>query len=184
MVKCGVFFAVRTEFLNNIETSFHVALRESCADLPILTSKFRPKVPPHPHVNNKISPNAALPRLISKFKISIECSKTLRIFSPSSTYHLSTFSTSERLTFSLTYLYQKDERALPGNLHCCKYMFPPLNVVSVTTLHFIFSLSSIHSLIRLQRVNTYVCFLRNLSWNTRLPSAKRRNRKCFSQLPC
>jgi hypothetical protein len=92
---------------------FHVA---SHGTLPILTSKFRPKVAPS-HVNTKISRNAALPRLMSKFRTPIECSKTLLSFSHCSTSHLSTFSTSERLTFSSIYLYQKDKWALLGNLH-------------------------------------------------------------------
>jgi hypothetical protein len=77
---------------------FHVALHASHAALPMLTSKFRPKVAPH--INIKISPNAALPRLITKFRIVYERSKTLLNFSPCSTLHL-TFSTSKRLTFTL-----------------------------------------------------------------------------------
>jgi hypothetical protein len=42
------------------------------------------------------------------------------------------------------YLYQKDERALPGNLQNRKYSFlppPPPNVVSITTSPLSFSLS-------------------------------------------
>jgi hypothetical protein len=48
------------------------------------TSEFRHKVAPHININ--ISPNAALPRLISKFKIVYECSKTLLNFSPCSNF--------------------------------------------------------------------------------------------------
>jgi hypothetical protein len=54
---------------------FHVALHASHAPLPIL-SKFRPKLPP-PHFNINISENAALLKLMSEFKIPIECSKNL-----------------------------------------------------------------------------------------------------------
>jgi hypothetical protein len=43
-------------------TKFHVALHASHAALPMLTSKFRPKVAPH--INIQISPNAALSRII------------------------------------------------------------------------------------------------------------------------
>jgi hypothetical protein len=39
-------------------------------------SKFRHEVDPR-HANIKISPNAALPRLTEKFKILIECNKTV-----------------------------------------------------------------------------------------------------------
>jgi hypothetical protein len=81
---------------------FHVALHASHAALQILTSKFRPEVVPH--INIKPSPNAALPRLISKFRILNECSMTTLNLCPCSTFHLSTFSTYERLTFSLAYL--------------------------------------------------------------------------------
>jgi hypothetical protein len=38
---------------------------------------------------------------------------------------ISTFFTSERLIFSPTYLYQKDKRALPGDLHSRKFSFVP-----------------------------------------------------------
>jgi hypothetical protein len=44
----------------------------------MLTQKFRPKI--DPHINIRIS-NAALPRIILKFIISIRCCKTLLIFS-------------------------------------------------------------------------------------------------------
>jgi hypothetical protein len=76
---------------------FHVALHASHAALPMLTSKFRPKVAPH--IIFQISPNAALPRIISKFKIAHERSKTLLNFSPCYTSH-PTFSISKRLTFT------------------------------------------------------------------------------------
>jgi hypothetical protein len=48
------------------------------AALPMLTSKFRSKVAPH--INIKISPHAALPRLVTKFKIVYERCKTLLNF--------------------------------------------------------------------------------------------------------
>jgi hypothetical protein len=56
---------------------------------------------------------------------------------------ISTFFTTERLTSFPTHFYQKDERALPGDLHSRKLSsYPPLlNVVSYTTTHFLFSLS-------------------------------------------
>jgi hypothetical protein len=72
-------------------SKFHVALHASHAALPMLTSKFRPKVAPC--INIQISPNAALPRNISKFKIAHERIR------PCFTSH-STFSTSKRLTFT------------------------------------------------------------------------------------
>jgi hypothetical protein len=52
---------------------FHVALHASHVALPMLTSKFRPKVAPR--INIIISPNTALLRLITKFKIVYERSK-------------------------------------------------------------------------------------------------------------
>jgi hypothetical protein len=71
--------------------------------------------------------------------------------SPCSTF----LSTSEPLTSSPTCLYQKDERALPGDLRSCKFiLFSPLNIVSQTTppppthTHTLF-----FSLFVLQRVN-------------------------------
>jgi hypothetical protein len=55
-----------------------------------------------------------------------------------------TFFTTECLTSSPTHLYQKDERALPGDLHIRKLSSyrPFFNVVSHTITHFVFSLSS------------------------------------------
>jgi hypothetical protein len=82
---------------------FHVELRAFHAVLRILTSKLRPKVAPQ--INIQFPPNAAPPKLITKFKIMRECNKTQHNFSPRSTLHL---------TFS--YPYQKDERALHGDL--------------------------------------------------------------------
>jgi hypothetical protein len=76
-VKCCVFFAVGTEFLNIIWMNFELQKVD----------------------NEQISPNAALPRLITKFKIVYERSKTLLNFSPCSTLHL-TLSTSKCLTFT------------------------------------------------------------------------------------
>jgi hypothetical protein len=54
-----------------------------------------------------------------------------------------TFLTTERLTSSPTHLYQKDERALPGDLHSrnLALILPFLNVVPYTANHFLFSLS-------------------------------------------
>jgi hypothetical protein len=73
---------------------------------------------------------------MSIFKIVHERSKTVLNFSPCSTSHHSIFSTSERLTFSSIYFYQKDERALPGDLQSRTYLpLPlPLNIVSLATL--------------------------------------------------
>jgi hypothetical protein len=118
----------------------------------MLTSKFRPKVAP-PHINIKISPNAALPRLITKFKIAYERSETLLNFSPCSTLHL-TFSTSKRLAFTKpTSTRRTSGRCLgtfvAANLNLCPPL--PLKVVPIATPpHFLFSLS----LLRLQRVKT------------------------------
>jgi hypothetical protein len=74
---------------------------------------------------------------------------TLLNFSPCSTYYLSTFFTYERLTSSSTYLYQKDERALPGIFIAVNLSVPPpppLKIVSLTTLpHILFSLFLSHS---------------------------------------
>jgi hypothetical protein len=78
---------------------FHVALHASHAALPMLTSKFRPKVAPPPRIYIQISPTAALPRIISTLKILLVRSKTLLNFSPCSTSH-PTCSTSKRLTFT------------------------------------------------------------------------------------
>jgi hypothetical protein len=71
---------------------FHVVLHASHAAIPILTSKLGPKVAPQ--INITFSPNAAHPKLITKFKITRECSKTQLNFSLRSTLHL-TFSTSK-----------------------------------------------------------------------------------------
>jgi hypothetical protein len=72
----------------------------------------------------------------------VECSKTLLNLSHCSTSHRSALYTSGHLTFCLTYLYQKDERALPGNL-CNRTLFlsPPLNAVSVTDCSSLLPLS-------------------------------------------
>jgi hypothetical protein len=80
---------------------------------------------------------------MSKLKISIDCSKTLLNVSFCSTFHLFTFSTSERLTFSSTYLFQKDERALPGHLHIRKCICFPLkcSVSHYSPLSFLSHLS-------------------------------------------
>jgi hypothetical protein len=92
-----------------------------CSPLNI-NIKFPSKVV-FPHVNAEISPCATLRRLMLKLKIPIECSKILLNFSPCFTSHRYTFFTSEHLTFTSTHLYQKDEWALPGNLHTPKFMF-------------------------------------------------------------
>jgi hypothetical protein len=63
---------------------------------------------------------------MSAYGVLIECSETLPIPSPYSTFHLSAFSTSERLNSSPTYLYEKGERALPGDLRSRKFMSFPL----------------------------------------------------------
>jgi hypothetical protein len=66
-----------------------------------------------------------------EFRFLIECTGTLLKFSTYSTRHLSPFFTFERVTSHLTYLYQKDERALPGDLRNRKFTSVfPFNVVS------------------------------------------------------
>jgi hypothetical protein len=111
---------------------FHVSLHASHAALPMLTSKFRPKVAPH--IIIKISPNAALPRIISKLKIAHERSKTLLNFSPCSTSH-PTFSTSKRLTLTKPTFTRRTSGHCLGtfvaaNLNLCS---PPLKVVPIAT---------------------------------------------------
>jgi hypothetical protein len=91
-------------------SKFHVALH---AALPILTSKFSPKVAPI--LTSKF--HQILPSQGQYLKIPTKCNKTLLNFSPCSTSYRSTFSTFDCLTFSSTCLYQKGERALPGNLN-------------------------------------------------------------------
>jgi hypothetical protein len=99
--------------------------------------------------------------LISEFKVLIERSGTLLSFSPCSTFHRSTFYTSENLTFSSTYPYQKDDRALPGDLHSHKFIsVSPDNSKQCLSLlpHFlVFFLSlslSLKFVLRLQRVKS------------------------------
>jgi hypothetical protein len=60
--------------------------------------------------------------LISEFEVLIGRSGTLLSFSPCSNFHRSTFYTSENLTFSSICPYQKDYRALPGDLHSHKFI--------------------------------------------------------------
>ncbi|KDR15427.1 hypothetical protein L798_09131 [Zootermopsis nevadensis] len=69
--------------------------------------------------SNHTSPPLTLnfPQMYSKL-----CTNALR---PSST-HRPTLSISKRLTFSSTYVYQKDEWALPGNLYPPPILFFPL----------------------------------------------------------
>jgi hypothetical protein len=58
-------------------------------------------------------------------KIPTDCSKTQLNLSSCSTSHRFTFFTSELLTFSSTYFYHEDKRALPGNVHSRKFVrFP------------------------------------------------------------
>jgi hypothetical protein len=116
---------------------FHVALHASHRAFPILTSKSRPKVALK-HVNSNILPNATVQRTVSKFR-----SNTVR---PCSTSHHSTFSTSERLTVSSTDLFQKDERALSGNLHSRKFICP--RPVKCSASHYFPSTFSLLSLPR------------------------------------
>ena len=71
-------------------------------------SIFRHNVSPP---NSKFSPNA-------QSLLSAACSQ-------STSHHLTGF-TSQICTLPPAYLYQKDERALPGNLQSSKLVFPPL----------------------------------------------------------
>jgi hypothetical protein len=87
--------------------------------------------------------------LMSEFGVLIECRGTLFNFSLCSTFHLSTFSTSDRLTFSPTNLYLQDERALPGHLRSRKFVSSSYTARSV-------AIFSSLSLLRLQRVKTKV----------------------------
>jgi hypothetical protein len=80
---------------------------------------------------DELQTNATLPRLMFEFGVLIECSRSLPKFSPCSTSHLPTFSTSKRLTFSLSYLYQEDEQAQPGDLYSPP---PPTHTVSLLSL--------------------------------------------------
>jgi hypothetical protein len=75
------------------------------------------------------------------FKIRTECLNTTK--TSCSNFHHSTFSTSESLTFSSTYLYQKDERAQPRNLHRQKSLPAPVkySVSHYSPSTFSFSLS-------------------------------------------
>jgi hypothetical protein len=113
----------------------------TCRALPILIYKFRPKVAPPP-------PQSKFQRTLVPRIVSISRSSAARPCSSSvlrSTSHRSAFCTSQRLTFSSTYFYQRDERALPGNLHSRTFLFCPL-----PPSHSIFSL--IHLSIPFQRV--------------------------------
>jgi hypothetical protein len=84
---------------------FHVALHASHLALPMVKSKFRPIV--------------ALQMLVQNFTIMQPFQRNTTIKS---------------FTLCQIYLYQKDERALPGNLQTGDNVScPPLNVVSLTT---------------------------------------------------
>jgi hypothetical protein len=48
----------------------------------------------------------------------------LRVMRNLETSRRSTYSTSEHRTLYTTYLYQKDDRVLPGNLNSKKFIFP------------------------------------------------------------
>jgi hypothetical protein len=92
---------------------FHVALHASHVALPMVKSKFRPIV--------------ALQMLVQNFTIMKPFQRNTKIKS---------------FTLCQIYLYQKDERALPGNLQTGDNVScPPLNVVSLTTSPHIISLS-------------------------------------------
>jgi hypothetical protein len=76
------------------------------------------------------------------------CGKTPLNFCSRSTSRLSTFSASYRLTFFSPYLYEKDERALPGNLHSQNFIFKP-------SLHLLFPPVPVKGC-------RYVCLLRRV----------------------
>jgi hypothetical protein len=71
--------------------------------------------------------------------ITIKIKNSDRNFPPCSSSHLFTFSTPECIAFSSTYLYKKDERTVPGNLHSRKHLFILLSIVYVTALSPTFS---------------------------------------------
>jgi hypothetical protein len=106
----------------------------SHAALSISTSKLTPKFYQMPPPSQ---------RLMFEFEVVINCSRTLLNFYSCSTSHVCPF-TAEA---SSTYLYHKDERALPGNLHSRKCIS-----LSPTNVMILFSL--IHSFV-LQGANTW-----------------------------
>jgi hypothetical protein len=92
---------------------FHVALHASHAALPMLTPKFRPKVAPH--INIKIPPNGAVPQTYNRIQNHARVQHDLaqHLFSlHSSSYRLHLQKSQPHLSSP----YQKDERALPGDL--------------------------------------------------------------------
>jgi hypothetical protein len=103
----------------------------------------RPEVAPH--INVQISPNAALPRIISKFKIMHERRKTLLNFSPCSTSH-PTFSTSKRRIFTKPTFTRRTSGHCLGtfvatNLNLCSPVkssayryYPPFSLLSLSLL--------------------------------------------------
>jgi hypothetical protein len=85
--------------------------------------------------------------LMYEFGVLIECSGTPLKFSPCFTFHLYLLH-SRIFTSSATHLYQKDERALPGDLPSRKLSFcPPPPNFKCSVSHYPSTLS-----LRLQRV--------------------------------
>lgn len=78
--------------------------------------------------------------IISKLKILIEYSKTLLIFSIYFTLYLSVLSTPE-LSFQSAFTKKTREHCLGIFIAENLFLFPSFNVVSLTTPHFLFSLT-------------------------------------------
>jgi hypothetical protein len=127
MVKCDVLFEVRTKLLNDIKTNFG-SKHQNFA----LSSL--------PHTKKKSEFHHMLSSLgsVCDFGVLIKRSETLLKLSPCSTFPPIPSSQPNVLP-----PYQRDEWALPGDLHSRKLSFypPVLNVVSDTTTHFLLSLS-------------------------------------------
>lgn len=121
---CSWFSSIREPTVPKFQITSHMAL----------SWKFCPRVDP-PH-DNKISPNETPPRLIPKLEIGNKSSMIMLNFSPSSTFH--------HTTFSSIYLYQKNKRGhcLATSTAMNRSLFHLSIVVSVsfTTPNFLFKL--------------------------------------------
>jgi hypothetical protein len=98
-----------------------------------------------PHIKIKISPHAALP----KFNIWIRSSNWVQL-NPTQLLFLIHLSSTECLTSSPTHLYQKDERALPGDLVNLA-LLPPGVKCSVS--HYPYTFPSLSLSLRHRSVN-------------------------------